>query len=574
MYPNGIYLQFVPLPPTMVSDAGISQGVPDGFPTGMVLLPMPYYPSGLPDDAQKWLYPPWVSTAGWGDSQGAGVVAEVAIELPNAAAALAGDAAGVYDFAAAAATAVGNVATDEEVDAEWQEGCEEGYDEGYGGFDEYCAGGFEVGYGVEEEGTGHRRRGRSGRKRRGRRPVAAPIAEAAAAAAQATSEAATWEPSTSSAPCGVAEVSGARSSRRGRGKAAGRRGGNGALWGDREFEGIGGRDRCPLPGFAKYKVRHLYDDSDFLLKVTNALEDKGLKMHWDAICAWVLPHLKELSLASQQCSRLVQQSIKSATTELAKQMAAALIPHMWELYLSPNANHVVSKVIEVVPNLLELRILEQIDQITPLALARHRFGCRILERLIEHCKEQDLEKVASVYVQHAADLCKHQFGNFVVQHLLEHGSSELRSRICAALLPKIQELSQHRTASHVVQMALKHSVPDQAELVDAILGQSGDAFVEVSCSRYGNYVVEQILNISFEHKVLVRDNLATASPAQREMPNYQRLSEMAVCPLEPGTSPPRAGPAAGIVESAIEGVARGGNSQAAAGQQPAGFWRH
>merc|ERR1711957_986134 len=91
-------------------------------------------------------------------------------------------------------------------------------------------------------------------------------------------------------------------------------------------------------------------------------------------------------------------------------------------------------------------------------VARHRYGCRILERLIEHCDEnRQLSSLLRELESQAESLSRHPFANFVIQHLLEHGSPDCRARIVQSLLPYLPMLAVHRTASHVVQRTLDYS---------------------------------------------------------------------------------------------------------------------
>jgi pumilio RNA-binding family len=94
-------------------------------------------------------------------------------------------------------------------------------------------------------------------------------------------------------------------------------------------------------------------------------------------------------------------------------------------------------------------------------------------------------------------LSRHQFGNFVVQHLLEHGATALRSSIAQQLPPCISELAMHRYASHVVQKALEFNDAAMQTEIAACFLQAGhpNSLVQVACSRYGSYVVQNLSRI-------------------------------------------------------------------------------
>merc|ERR1719276_80463 len=71
-------------------------------------------------------------------------------------------------------------------------------------------------------------------------------------------------------------------------------------------------------------------------------------------------------------------------------------------------------------------------------VARHRFGCRVLERIIEHfpaCPRasQELGLFLEPILQDAASHCYHAFASFVLQHIVEYGSPSQQRAIVSSL---------------------------------------------------------------------------------------------------------------------------------------------
>lgn len=62
--------------------------------------------------------------------------------------------------------------------------------------------------------------------------------------------------------------------------------------------------------------------------------------------------------------------------------------HAVFIVLLQNGNHVIQKVIECVPT---SRITALLDNFTGcvVQLSSHPFGCRIIQRILEHCKDKD-----------------------------------------------------------------------------------------------------------------------------------------------------------------------------------------
>jgi len=79
-------------------------------------------------------------------------------------------------------------------------------------------------------------------------------------------------------------------------------------------------------------------------------------------------------------------------------------------------------------------------------LSTHPYGCRIIQRILEHCLPEQTSGLLEEMHEHTERLLHDQYGNYVVQHVLEHGRTEDRSRIVAQVRGKVLPLSQHKFA--------------------------------------------------------------------------------------------------------------------------------
>jgi len=402
---------------------------------------------------------------------------------------------------------------------------------------------------------------RNGRKRRGRRNIARSGAAASEAEAAELPDAADEDAFPS---LGVSAASAASSA--GHGGLRRARAGSWSKWSPEVAEEADGRGEaqakaeakaeecrrddvclCPLPGHAQRSAGELAEDSKLCLEVIALLDPKNGSFN-EQVLKWVFPSATRLALAEGSC-RLIQKLLSVLSAASRDRLTGALVQHWVELYESRNGNHVLQKVIEVTPStdseILPL-LIEKIlakkgptkETEGPIAVARHQYGCRVLERLIEHCTEGSLGALVERYVASVDELCRHQYGNFVIQHLLEHGSDELRLQINRQLLKNIEVLSTHRTASHVVQMALQHSpVHDQISLATGIFGTEL-TLLDMAASRYGSYVVQELLDLPFAAQG-VRRRLVEASEQHKQSPAFQRVAEkagLALLPMTPGAA--------------------------------------
>merc|ERR1719379_1733915 len=61
--------------------------------------------------------------------------------------------------------------------------------------------------------------------------------------------------------------------------------------------------------------------------------------------------------------------------------------------------------------------------------AKLKFGCRIIQRLLEHCREDQLHDIYDALLVDALELSKHPYGTFVMQHVAEYGTCEQTRRL-------------------------------------------------------------------------------------------------------------------------------------------------
>lgn len=80
-------------------------------------------------------------------------------------------------------------------------------------------------------------------------------------------------------------------------------------------------------------------------------------------------------------------------------------------------NHVVQKCIECVePSALQFIINAFQGQV--FSLSTHPYGCRVIQRILEHCMTEQTSPVLEELHQHTEQLLQDQYGNYVIQHVL------------------------------------------------------------------------------------------------------------------------------------------------------------
>lgn len=148
-----------------------------------------------------------------------------------------------------------------------------------------------------------------------------------------------------------------------------------------------------------------------------------------------------------------------------------------------NGNHVIQKCVEVMSIYAKEALAagdtakaqfssEQIDFIIDDVLANvaslscHPYGCRVLQRILEHCVETKKNRTLDEIQKCHRQLLDDQYGNYVIQHVLQYGRHSDRESILqivvdGGLLP----LSKQKFASNVVEKLLKYGSPGQRNAI-------------------------------------------------------------------------------------------------------------
>lgn len=242
-----------------------------------------------------------------------------------------------------------------------------------------------------------------------------------------------------------------------------------------------------------------------------------------------VPHMGYWELAQDaQGSRMLQTRLDEAEGDAERvEIAVALQGHVWEAIRCPNANHVIQKCVETLrPQALQFVIDEIFDQ-GPRAVqrtARQNFGCRILQRLLEHCSPNQLERIVEELLSEAVRLSVHQFGNYVMQCLAAHGLGAQRRRLTNDIIKDIAKVGSSLNGCAVLTRLLDHEpTEDLLALSNAVLANDG-LVAKMGRMRHGHDAVEHISSIVAGHpdrKELLHQQLSAGVPSL-QMSRYGR----------------------------------------------------
>lgn len=148
-----------------------------------------------------------------------------------------------------------------------------------------------------------------------------------------------------------------------------------------------------------------------------------------------------------------------------------------------NGNHVIQKCVEVMSTKSKEALAvgdkakaqyfsDQIDFIIDDVLANvaslscHPYGCRVLQRILEHCVEPKKTRTLDEIKKCHRVLLDDQYGNYVIQHVLQYGRNSDRESILNIVVEGgLLSLSKQKFASNVVEKLLKYGSPGQRNAI-------------------------------------------------------------------------------------------------------------
>jgi len=236
--------------------------------------------------------------------------------------------------------------------------------------------------------------------------------------------------------------------------------------------------------------RTLPDTSDLLKMVrasrtADAIEELLVSSPTDQqqkLLKQVIARAVELAFHPIGC-RVVQKALSIMTPSQCRDLVREFAGHVANMSTNRHANHVVQKMVdEVDPSAMEFVVPEM--EPVAVAVAKHKYGCRILQRVLlrfpRHLLGQLLQSTTD-----APALVGDQFGHFVVEHIIEH-HPDFRAKLMPTVLAEAAALgADSRTlpfVARVCERVLRCATEGREELLGQLrwrlLAGPGPASVE------------------------------------------------------------------------------------------------
>ncbi|EEC49693.1 predicted protein [Phaeodactylum tricornutum CCAP 1055/1] len=252
--------------------------------------------------------------------------------------------------------------------------------------------------------------------------------------------------------------------------------------------------------FGNYVIQKLLDfgSADMKSEIRNTLESEML----------------QLSLQMYGC-RVVQKALEALPEEELPRLLMEFHHNVLSCIHDQNENHVIQKCVEFLTEQIEFIINDVL--VNTKTLSCHPYGCRVLQRILEHCEKTKKTAVLDEICKAHRKLLDDQYGNYVIQHVLQFGRQSDRDSILHIVVENgLLGLSRQKFASNVVEKLLKYGNGSQRR---AIVREMLKVILLMVRDAYANYVVQTTLDVvpeSDEKRLLLKE----LSAHSEELRNY------------------------------------------------------
>lgn len=213
--------------------------------------------------------------------------------------------------------------------------------------------------------------------------------------------------------------------------------------------------------------------------------------------------IRRLSYDVYGC-RVIQKLIEVISFDSNAEFAG----HVIEMVKDQNGNHVIQKCIE---SFKDVKFILRDFEENACEMAKHKYGCRAIQRLFENCGENDCLVIINQILENSEEMVFDQYGNYVIQHILEFGRKDFKDVIFRLVIKDVYNISVHKFASNVMEKCVL--VADNAQkkdLISEFLATKGQKplLLSMCLNNFANYVVQRLIDSAdAKDKQRIRDSL-------------------------------------------------------------------
>jgi hypothetical protein len=193
----------------------------------------------------------------------------------------------------------------------------------------------------------------------------------------------------------------------------------------------------------------------------------------------------------------VQKALEECSNETELwALVSELHGHVLQATQCPHANHVLRKAISLMPaQSLDFMVAELMHHgpAVVIEIARHRYGCRIVEGLLSKCPLEQVQGLVDCLFPDAAALCTHMYGNFVMQRLFEQPISRVRLSLLQIVHSNLPAFGTNFYGSAVVGKAMQSASHEEKLLLVQQIIRTNGLLAAIARYRHGKSVVDIVL---------------------------------------------------------------------------------
>ena len=195
--------------------------------------------------------------------------------------------------------------------------------------------------------------------------------------------------------------------------------------------------------------------------------------------------------------RDLQQTLQAGTFGEQSMILHHLRGHVAEVAQSPHGNYLLQHAIRVLSSDRTRFIGDEMCRWRrPAEIAKHRYACRVLERIIEHFPMNLSFVFMEDIVRNAKELCLHPIGTYSVQHCVEHGGAGCIHEITTVVLNNLREIAVDPSGCGVLNKVLLHSNPMQSTMLAVALASHPYMFAKMAILQKGFAACESLFHVA------------------------------------------------------------------------------
>lgn len=185
--------------------------------------------------------------------------------------------------------------------------------------------------------------------------------------------------------------------------------------------------------------------------------------------------------------REVQRAFEEETTNTRELLTRELHGHVWEALASPHANHVLQKSISMIRPSASQYVIDEILSISSGAVraSKHQYGCRVIQRLLEHCRPDQTDAIVEDILANATELSTSSYGRHVIGCILESCSNHHQQRLLGLVIASCHDLAYDLYGRAVLSNSLEVASGHAMDAFRASLLEEPRALAQMAQCKYG-----------------------------------------------------------------------------------------